>query len=868
MFLTQHNRQTQQSDDLLKYSQLHRDDILSTLQSTDDGITDREANERLHSNGWNIVSSEQLPPWYVQLLTSFHNPFIYVLIVLGLFSYLTDDFEATIIVTIMIVLSAAIQFWQEFRSKRAAEQLKEMIKQTTTVVRNAQVTEIVTGELVPGDIISLQAGDIIPADIRILSSTNLLVNQSTLTGEAIPVEKNATLTERPEQIFDAKNLCFKGTDIVSGNATAIVLKTGDETFFGSLAKSIVGKRAETSFDKGVNKVSWLLIKLMLIMVPFVFLINGITKDDWQGALFFAIAIAIGLTPEMLPMIVSANLARGALRLSKKDVIVKQLHAMQNLGAMNILCTDKTGTLTEDELVLSIHQNPFGEPSHRPLYLAYVNSLFQTGTRSLLDQSIIEYQQSTAPVEHDSIPYEKIDELPFDSARKRLSVAVATTDERDQQFIITKGAVEEMMMLANAVEHEGEIIPLSQELRKQITNYLTRLNNEGLRVIAVAYQEIASTQHVITEKDEENLILAGFIGFLDPPKPSAATAIHQLQKHGVDVKILTGDNEVVTENVCKQIGIQAGQPILGPEIDHLTDEELIVAAESTNLFAKLTPLHKERIVQVLQQKEHTVGFLGDGINDAPALRKADVGISVDQATDIARESSDIILLKKSLTILEEGVVEGRTTFGNILKYIKMTTSSNFGNVFSILVASMFIPFLPMLPLQLLVQNLLYDLSQLAIPWDRMDKEFLVKPRKWDTKSLTTFIIYIGPISSIFDIVTFVVMWHVFGANTVENQALFHTGWFVVGLLTQTLIVHMIRTEKIPFIQSMATKPVVILTIIIMGIGVYLPYSTVGKSMGFVPLPGSYFLWLIAILIGYAGLIQISKRFYIKKFGSWI
>ena len=604
---------------------------------------------------------------------------------------------------------------------------------------------------------------------------------------------------------------------------------------------------------------------MLIMAPIVLLINGFTKGDWQEAFFFAIAVAVGLTPEMLPMIVTANLAKGAVNMSKQKVIVKQLNSIQNLGAMNILCTDKTGTLTEDKVVLVRHLDSSGNKCNRVLQFAYLNSFYQTGLKNLIDKAVIKHTEENNKFNPSA--FQKLDEIPFDFARRRMSVIVK--DISGEHTMVCKGAVEEILSICNYTEVDEKIVPLTEEIRSNVKKLSETLNSEGMRVIAVAYKKdrrINDTEYAV--KDETDMILSGYIGFLDPPKPSAAAAIQALQKHGVQVKILTGDNEIVTRKVCKEVGLNIGEPVLGYEIDALPDKALAKLAEETTVFAKLNPMQKSRIIRVLQGNGHTVGYMGDGINDAVALREADVGISVDTATDIAKESSDIILLEKSLTILEAGILEGRTIFGNILKYIKMTASSNFGNVFSVLVASAFIPFLPMLAIHLLIQNLLYDISQLSIPWDKMDKEFLEKPRKWDTANLRNFIICIGPISSIFDIITYVVMWNVFGANTASEQSLFQSGWFVVGLLTQTLIVHMIRTQRIPFIQSTASAPVLLLTACIMAIGIYIPFSPLGAAVGLQALPLSYFPWLVGILLGYAFLTQLLKKVYIKKFHSWL
>lgn len=865
---------------------------LRLLETTENGLSKEEASRRLSLYGLNEIAHNKTSPWYIQFLLAFKNPFIFVLLALGALSFFTDDIQGTIVVSVMVMLSATIRFLQEFRSQKAADQLKAMVRTTASVFRidgfvhetknvkilkQTDTTEIPIEELVPGDIISLSAGDIVPADVRILSAKDLFVNQSSLTGEALPVEKyeNCYHTENKHLLpkstkknynpLDMENLCFMGTNIVSGSARAVVISTSTETYFGSLANKVIGKRVETSFDKGVNKVSWLLITFMLIMAPIVLLINGFTKGDWQEAFFFAIAIAVGLTPEMLPMIVTANLAKGAVNMSKQKVIVKQLNSIQNLGAMNILCTDKTGTLTEDKVVLVRHLDPNGNTCNRVLHFAYLNSFYQTGLKNLIDKAVIKHTEENQ--KFDPSVFQKLDEIPFDFARRRMSVIVKNNS--GEHTMVCKGAVEEILSICNYTEIDGKIASLTDDMRLHVKQLSETLNSEGMRVIAVAYKKNKPTNNKeYAVQDENNMILAGYIGFLDPPKPSAATAIQTLQKHGVQVKILTGDNEIVTKKVCKEVGLNIGEPILGYEIDALPDKALAKLAEETTVFAKLNPMQKSRIIRVLQGNGHTVGYMGDGINDAVALREADVGISVDTATDIAKESSDIILLEKSLMILEAGILEGRITFGNILKYIKMTASSNFGNVFSVLVASAFIPFLPMLAIHLLIQNLLYDISQLSIPWDKMDKEFLEKPRKWDTANLRNFIICIGPISSIFDIITYVVMWNVFGANTASEQSLFQSGWFVVGLLTQTLIVHMIRTQKIPFIQSTASVPVLLLTACIMVIGIYIPFSPLGAAVGLQALPLSYFPWLVGILLGYAFLTQFLKKIYIKKFHSWL
>ncbi|OCG21886.1 magnesium-translocating P-type ATPase [Gilliamella sp. wkB108] len=883
----------------LNEAQNSLDSILSKYQSNLDGLTQENAKSRLEKYGKNEVAREKAPSIFIQLLMAFNNPFIFVLLILAIVSFFTDywlpyqqgeetDITSIIIILTMVSLSGLLRFWQEFRSNKAAEALKSMIRTTATVLRrphkdmNAEKFEIPLNEIVPGDIVYLSAGDMIPADIRLIESRDLFVSQAVLTGESIPVEKYDTLgavsqktTEEIEvseitkdNILDVNNVCFMGTNVVSGTAKAIVVATGSDTHFGSLAKSIVGSRAETSFDRGVNSVSWLLIRFMLIMVPIVLLINGFSKGDWGEATLFALAVAVGLTPEMLPMIVSANLAKGAVGMAKRKVVVKRLNAIQNFGAMDVLCTDKTGTLTQDKIILEHHLDINGQIDPSVLELAWLNSYYQSGMKNLMDKAIIRFTEEKTSVKKTSIGhYSKIDELPFDFVRRRLSVVVQNGD--DKHLMICKGAVEEMLSIASHVYQNGEYLPLDAQRKQDLIELAHNYNKDGFRVLAVGIKEIpaSETKKQYSVKDEKELAIRGFLTFLDPPKESAYEAIAALNEHGVSVKVLTGDNEIITIKVCREVGLEPGIPLLGVEIEKMDDIELKKQIEQRTIFAKLTPLQKSRIIRLLQENGHTVGFLGDGINDAPALRDADVGISVDTATDIAKESADIILLEKSLMVLEEGVICGRETFGNIMKYLNMTASSNFGNIFSVLVASAFLPFLPMLAIHLLIQNLLYDISQLSLPWDKMDEEFIQKPRKWDAPNIGRFMIWIGPTSSIFDITTYALMWFVFSANSVEAQSLFHSGWFIEGLLSQTLVVHMLRTQKIPFVQSTAAFPVIVMTMLIMAIGIYIPFSPLGSLIGLEALPWTYFPWLVGTLFCYCCVAQLMKRIYIKRFGQW-
>jgi Mg2+-importing ATPase len=868
-------------------SMLQKDSCCQSLNTFQTGLTEEIAQERLKIHGPNDIVHDKAPSWYVQFLQAFLNPFIAVLIVIAVISLITDvlvvapadrDYETIIVVSVMVFLSGFLRFWQEFRSNKAAEQLKSMVSTTASVLREGGgKVEIDIKKLVPGDIVLLSAGDMIPADSRILFSKDLFVSESMLTGEALPVEKKEFAIPDAENkpAIELENICFMGTNVVSGSATSIVVSTGNHTYFGSISKSLTGKRAETSFDKGVNSVSWLLIRFMLVMVPLVFIINGLTKHNWIEALLFGIAIAVGLTPEMLPMIVTANLAKGAVNMSKRKVIVKRLNAIQNIGAMDILCTDKTGTLTLDKIVLQRHLNVYGEDDLEVMKWAYLNSYYQTGLKNLLDVAVLEHVEV-----HEQLKvgesFTKIDEIPFDFQRRCMSVILS--ERNGKQLLICKGAVEEMLNLCDSAFDPGDdhqlhiendaVVPMDQTMRETILNTSKRLNEEGLRVLLVAIREFETRPANYSVADESNMTLTGFIGFLDPAKPSAGLSIKALQKLGISLKVLTGDNEVVTKKICLDTGIPINNVLLGNELEKITDEELTQRIDDISIFAKLSPAQKSRVVKVLQVKGHTVGFMGDGINDAGALRDADVGISVDTATDIAKESADIILLEKDLMVLRKGVIYGRRTFGNILKYIKITTSSNFGNMFSMLGASALLPFLPMLPVQILINNMLYDFSQISTPWDTMDKEYIQQPKKWNAGGIARFMFFIGPISSIFDYATFGVMWFIFKANSPEHQTLFQTAWFVESLISQTLVVHMIRTPKIPFIQSWASRPVIVLTSAIMLLGLYLPFSPFAASLKMQPLPFGFFPWLFGILLCYCVLTQFVKVWFIRKFHQWL
>lgn len=856
------------------------DSVFTYFQSFSLGLTVEEVEKRQSLYGKNEIVHERKKKPLIMLAKAFVNPFVGVLTVLVAISFVMDvwmadpadrDWTSIVIVTTMIVLSAILRFCQEWKANRSSEALQKMVTNTCYVKRvGFHDGEISNEELVPGDVVMLSAGDMIPADIRIIESKDLFISQSSLTGESDSIEKFPNLSvgySEKSSIVDLDNICFMGFNVVSGSAKGIVFQTGNNTYLGTIAKSVAGHRAATAFDKGITKVSLLLIRFMLIMVPIVFMVNGITKGDWMEAFIFAISVAVGLTPEMLPMIVTANLSKGAMVMSRKKTIVKDLNAIQNFGAMNILCTDKTGTITQDHIVLERHVNVDGteDKANRILRHAYFNSYFQTGLKNLMDRAILSHVKELG-LESLSGSYKKVDEIPFDFTRRRMSVVVE--DLKGKRQIITKGAVEEMLGVCSFAEFDGEVHPLTETMRTKALRFVDDMNAQGMRVLALAQKSFLSKENNFCIDDEKDMVLIGYLAFLDPPKESAAQAIKQLHEHGVEVKVLSGDNEAVVKAISRQVGIDTSASVTGTELEIMSNEEKMEAVVKTSIFSKLTPMQKAEIIQLLQANKNTVGFLGDGINDAAALRESDIGISVDSAVDIAKESADIILLEKDLMVLENGVIEGRRTFGNIVKYVKMTASSNFGNMFSVLAASAFLPFLPMLPIHLLIQNLLYDISQTTIPFDRMDSEYLRRPRVWDSGDLSRFMIWIGPISSIFDIVTYMVMWWVFKCQGPETEALFQSGWFVEGLLSQTLIVHMIRTRKVPFVQSCASWPVMLMTFSIMAIGICVPFTSFGSSIGLVPLPWSYFPWLVCILLSYCILTQWLKTKYIRVFNRWL
>jgi P-type Mg2+ transporter len=877
------NADGQRTNDLLRDAAAGEiSEVLQRLNSSPAGLTEEEAAERLEIFGPNEVGQEKRHEWLHRLWTAVRNPLVVLLTVLSILSYATDDIPGGTVMLVMVILGVSLRLVQETRAGNAAAKLKAMIKVTATVVRDGQQREIPLQQLVPGDVVKLSAGDMIPGDVRLIAAKDLFIIQATLTGESLPVEKQDARDTRPNvSTIEHTNLCFLGTSVESGAATAVILTTGAQTYFGKVASSLASQQPDTAFDKGVKKFVWLMLSFMLVMVPMVFFINGLMKHNWKDAFFFAMAVAVGLTPEMLPMIVSVCLSKGALAMSKKKVIVKKLNSIQNFGAMDVLCTDKTGTLTIDHVILEIHCDVFKNESEAVLRDAYLLSHFQTGLKNVLDRAVLKYKELHGELGIDK--YRLVDEIPFDFSRRMMSVAIECPDGERQ--LLTKGAPEAVFAKCSHFESDGDILPMEPILVGNLIEQVNSLSEDGFRVLAVATKKLGE-QTSFTKADESELVLAGYLAFLDPPKDSAAKAITALRQNGITVKVLTGDNDLVTRKVCSEVGIQAGKILLGSQVEGLTDEQLGKEVETMDVFARLSPAHKKRVVQALQRNKHVVGFMGDGINDAPALRAADVGISVDTAVDIAKESADMILLEKDLMVLEEGVLEGRKVFVNILKYIRMGASSNFGNMFSVLGASALLPYLPMRPIQVLSNNLLYDFSQVPIPTDNVGTAVVSKPRPWAMGEIAQFILFIGPISSIFDYTTFGIMWFYFKCSNltmlpaemtgrfagitdpdkIYAASLFQTGWFVESIMTQTLIIHVIRTNQIPFIQSRASWQLTVTTLVIMCIGAILPFSPLARYLGFVPLPWEFWPFLAATLVCYVALTQVIKQWMVRK--QWI
>jgi Mg2+-importing ATPase len=877
------------SPKLCKVASLSAQQVLAELETEMEGLSEEEAARRLEVHGPNIVADEQRFTRLRLFTKACLNPLVILLTVLAVISFATaqetSDYVGGALMVAMVVLGVSLRFVQEARADAAAAKLKAMIRVTATVVRGGITREIPLAELVPGDVIKLAAGDMIPADIRVLSCKDLFLTQASLTGESFPVEKfDLPEPSSAKSPMELKNVCFLGTSAESGSASAIVVETGLKTYLGTMASAITQRQPPTSFDRGVASFTWLMIRFMAVMVPLVFFINGFSKHRWGEAFLFALAVAVGLTPEMLPMIVSVCLSKGAMLMSRKKVIVKRLNSIQNLGAMDVLCTDKTGTLTMDHVVLEDYCDVARQKDEGVLQMAFLNSHFQTGLKNVLDRAVLQHVEVHQDLH--TAEYYKVDEIPFDFSRKMMSVVVATPEGVHR--LICKGAPESVFTRCAQFELEGDLYPMDPVMLEDLKEEYDKLSADGFRVLAIAYRDCESKQ-VYGKEDEEALILKGYIAFLDPPKETTAAAIAALQRHGITVKVLTGDNELVSRKICAQVGLSLDHVLTGAAIDKMDDTQLATSAQNTTLFVRLSPLDKQRIIKALQKSGRVVGFLGDGINDSPALRAADVGISVDSAVDIAKEAADAILLEKSLLVLEDGVIEGRKVFANILKYVRMGASSNFGNMFSVLGASLWLPYLPMSPIKILTNNLLYDFSQVPIPTDEVDPEQVAKPRPWQMSEIARFILFIGPCSSIFDYTTYLMMWFFFKCSnlglmpppelaarfahaTIANPdstyaaALFQTGWFVESLLTQTLIIHVIRTNKIPFIQSRASWQLIMTSSAIMLVGMWLPSSPIGGWLGLVPLPFNYWPLLLLTLLAYVGLTQMVKVWLVRK--KWI
>ena len=858
---------------LRRFAFMGEAEMFAQLGTTAQGISAERAEEKLEEIGRNVIVTGKAQSVWSRMLASFVNPFNLVLLLVAVITFVTDavlsqeaDITTTAIILALILISSLVSFFQSEKSNSAAEKLSKMISNKADVWRDGKLTEVSLDEVVPGDVVRLSAGDMLPGDVRFLTTKDAFVAQSALTGESAPVEKFAVLhNAEADALTDLAHIGFMGTNMLSGSATAIVLTTGNDTYFGAMAESLTGDKAKNSFERGVDSVSRLLIRFMLVMVPIIFLINGVTKNDWAAALLFAVTMAVGLTPEMLPMIMASTLARGAVAMAKHQTIVKTLSAIQTFGEMDVLCTDKTGTLTEDKIVLEKYMDVHGRDDPRILRHAYLNSHFQTGLKNLIDLAIINRAVENG-LEVQLPQYMRVDEIPFDFARRRMSVVLESAGGKRQ--LITKGAVEEIVSICKYVEHDGTVQLLDSEHLAEAMRVYEEHNREGLRVVAVAQKNDVAGVEVFGVQDESDMVLIGFVGFLDPPKESATLAITALRAHGVRVVVLTGDSEGVAVKVCRKVGITSEICLTGKDVEAMDDAALREATRTCDLFSKLSPAQKQRVVNAFQENGHTVGYMGDGINDAPALREADVGISVDSGVDIAKETADIILLKKDLMVLEEGVVEGRRTFGNIMKYIKMAASGNFGNMISVMAASIFLPFLPMLPVHILTQNLLCDFSQVGIPFDSVDKEYLLTPRRWETQSIQRFMLLMGPLSSIFDILCFAVMWWVVQANTPALAPLFQAGWFIFGTLSQILVVHMIRTSKLPFIHSRASAPLAWSTLLVAVIACVLAFTGVAQGFDLAVLPLSYAPWLLLLLLGYCVVTQLFKGIYIKKFQEWL
>lgn len=869
--MKEENTQNYVKEKIEKYSKASIDDVFKKYKTSYEGLSVVEIEDRIEEYGKNSIEIKSNNSLFNKIKNAIINPFNIVLILVAIITFITDviivnekDYATFLLIISTIIISAIISIIQESKSDNAAKKLKKMISNKVDVIRNEVPSIVDVEEIVPGDIVRLSSGDMIPGDVRFIEVKDLFIDQSSLTGESIPVEKFSEC-KKFDEITEISNIGFMGTNIVSGTAIAIVLTTGNSTYFGNMAKSLYTVKEKNSFEEGIDSVSKLLIRFMVIMLPIILGINLLNKGDWWSSLLFAITIAVGLTPEMLPVIMTSTMAKGAVDMSKKKTIVKRLNSIQTFGEMNILCTDKTGTLTEDEIVLEKYMDVVGNENIRILRHAFLNSYFQTGLKNLIDVAII----SRAEKEKLNILKEKYvreDEIPFDFTRRRMSVVLK--DDEGKRQLITKGAVDEVLSICSFIDIDGKAIEMTEKLRKEAYSVYEKNNSDGLRVLAIAQKNNIHDIETFGVQDESDMVLIGFVGFLDPPKESAKQAIKALKTHGVDTIVLTGDSEGVALNVCKKVGIKVSNRLTGKDIEKLTDEELKEKVKDCRLYSKLSPLQKQRIVRAYQENGNTVGYMGDGINDSPPLKQADVGISVDTAVDIAKETADIILLEKDLNVLEQGVINGRKTFTNVLKYIKMATSGNFGNMISIIISSIFLPFLPLLPIHILIQNLLCDFAQLGMPFDNVDKEYMDKPKKWDTKEIKKFMFAFGIISSVLDIMCFAVLWFVLKYNTVEKAALFQTGWFAFGIISQTLIIHMIRTHKMPFVTSKSSKQLLLSTFIITIITLLITFTDIATIFDLKRLPLEYIIWILVLLAIYAIFIQGYKKIYLKRNKEWL
>ena len=856
---------------IIEDSKLNIDKLLKKYKTSFEGISVVDVDDRINKYGRNIIDIKDNNTIWHRLKEALINPFNIVLFIVAIITYITDvvmatqkDYATFILIVSTILISAIISFNEQTKSQIAAKKLKKMISNKMDVIRDDNHVTIDIENVVPGDIVKLSSGDMIPGDVRFIETKDLFIDQAALTGESNPVEKFSDLKEF-DTITDISNIGFMGTNIVSGSSTAVVLTTGNNTYFGTMAKSIYSVAEKNTFEKGIDDITKILIRFMIILVPIVLVVNYLSIGDIWSSLIFAITIAVGLTPEMLPVITTSTLAKGAVEMSKKKTIVKRLSSIQTFGQMNILCTDKTGTLTEDKVILEKYMDASGKESLRILKHAFLNSYFQTGLKNLIDVAII----SRAEKENMNVlkeQYEREDEIPFDFSRRRMSVVLR--DEKGKRQLITKGAVDEILSICSYIDFDGNVVELTDELRENAYKVYEENNNDGLRVLAIAQKNEIHDVNTFGVQDESNMVLIGFVGFLDPPKASAKSAIKALKKYGVDTVVLTGDSEGVAIKVCQKVGIDTKNAISGKIIDSFTDEELKEKVKKCHLFSKLSPLQKQRVVRIFQENGNTVGYMGDGINDSPPLKQADVGISVDTAVDIAKETADIILLEKDLNVLEEGVINGRKTFTNLLKYIKMATSGNFGNMISVIIASIFLPFLPMLPIHILIQNLLNDFAQIGMPFDNVDSEYIQRPKTWNTQGIKKFMFNFGLISTVLDLLCFIVLWFVFRFNSIEKAVMFQSGWFVFGILSQTLIIHLIRTSKVPFIESKSSKQLLISTFAVVLITLVISFTNISVVFDLSKLPYTYLLWIVLLMTIYALFIQVYKRLYIKGNKEWL